>query len=300
MTERTKQQKIIRRTLWGSGLGFGLAAILWAAGQSDGGAPIGVMAGLFGLLACFEVSRMGALRNFALATPLLAAGMLTLLVAFADGGVLPGAMSEAVEQNFSKHFALVLICVPAVLAVLRPSGSQVSIGLRVAAAAGLSLWAGFAFGRMHDIWNPIGSIGLGQSGFVCLLVLSKIGDIAGYYVGSAIGKSRPFKTISPGKTTAGCNASLIVSMVTAVLLFKAGWLVPDGYAPLWAGAAFGAVINLAAQAGDLFESWIKRRSGVKDSGTWFGPSGGVLDLVDSLLFTIPVALWTWPYLLGAG
>jgi phosphatidate cytidylyltransferase len=84
-----------------------------------------------------------------------------------------------------------------------------------------------------------------------------------------------------------------------VLMVKAGWLVPD-YDPLWAGAAFGAVINLAAQAGDLFESWIKRRSGVKDSGTWFGPSGGVLDLVDSLLFTIPVALLTWPLLLGAG
>ena len=47
-----------------------------------------------------------------------------------------------------------------------------------------------------------------------------------------------------------------------------------------------------------FESWIKRRTGVKDSSTAFGPSGGVLDQIDSLLFSVPVALLAWPVLLG--
>jgi phosphatidate cytidylyltransferase len=60
------------------------------------------------------------------------------------------------------------------------------------------------------------------------------------------------------------------------------------------GLAAGAAVNLAAQAGDLLESWIKRGAGVKDSGTWFGPSGGVLDLVDSLLLAVPAALLVWP------
>ena len=60
---------------------------------------------------------------------------------------------------------------------------------------------------------------------------------------------------------------------------------------LGAGALIGAVMNFAAQAGDLMESWVKRRSSVKDSGATFGPSGGFLDLLDSFFFTIPVAIW---------
>jgi len=63
------------------------------------------------------------------------------------------------------------------------------------------------------------------------------------------------------------------------------------------GLVVGALIHLAAQAGDLFESFVKRRVGVKDSSTWFGPSGGLLDQLDSLLFSIPMALVTWPFLM---
>ena len=48
---------------------------------------------------------------------------------------------------------------------------------------------------------------------------------------------------------------------------------------------------VAAQVGDLFESWVKRGAGRKDSGGTFGPSGGFLDLLDSFFLTIPVALW---------
>ena len=299
MTAKTKKAKIIRRTIWGGGLAVALGLALWATGNSESGAPLAVIAGVFGLLGCYELSMMGALVTFRIATPLLAAGIITLLVSLESGGLLPEALATPVAEYFTAHFALVLLAVPALLTLLPRGASPFGLPLRMVAAAGLSLWVGYAFGVMHQLWDARDGLGMGQSGFVCLLVLSKIGDIAGYYVGSAIGKSHPFKRISPGKTTAGCNASLIVSMATAMLMVRAGWLVPD-YDPLWAGAAFGAVINLAAQAGDLFESWIKRRSGVKDSGTWFGPSGGVLDLVDSLLFTIPVALLTWPILLGAG
>jgi phosphatidate cytidylyltransferase len=60
----------------------------------------------------------------------------------------------------------------------------------------------------------------------------------------------------------------------------------------------GATINIAAQAGDLLKSWTKRRAGVKDSSTIFGPAGGLLDQVDSLLLTVPMACVTWPFLFG--
>jgi phosphatidate cytidylyltransferase len=59
------------------------------------------------------------------------------------------------------------------------------------------------------------------------------------------------------------------------------------------------VVNLASQAGDLLESKVKRTAGVKDSGALFGPSGGFLDLTDSLLLSVPVALIVWPLLFTA-
>ncbi len=55
-------------------------------------------------------------------------------------------------------------------------------------------------------------------------------------------------------------------------------------------------MNLAAQSGDLLKSWTKRRAGVKDSSTIFGPAGGLLDQVDSLLLAVPMACMTWPWL----
>jgi CDP-diglyceride synthetase len=141
---------------------------------------------------------------------------------------------------------------------------------------------------MWHVWHRWGDRGL-----IALIVLSKIGDVAGYYVGSAIGRFHPFPHISPGKTIEGCLGSLAAGTAAGGLLAACG-LLPRGDLGIAGGLLAGAVTNLAAQAGDLCESWIKRRAGVKDAGTWFGPSGGVLDLVDSLLFTVPAALLFWP------
>jgi len=133
------------------------------------------------------------------------------------------------------------------------------------------------------------------TGLVALLLLSKIGDVAGYYVGNAIGRSHPFPKISPGKTTAGCVGSLVVGTL-AGLLCQLGGLTPDPRFGILSGLLAGAGLNIAAQAGDLAESVLKRRAGVKDSGTTFGPSGGLLDLADSLLLSIPAFLVLWPAL----
>jgi CDP-diglyceride synthetase len=145
---------------------------------------------------------------------------------------------------------------------------------------------------LWHVWN-----GWGTSGLVALIVLAKVGDIAGYYVGSAIGKLRPFPKISPGKTLAGCWASFVAGTLAGGAL-TVGGVLPSGPYGVVGGFAAGAAVNLAAQAGDLLESWIKRGAGVKDSGTWFGPSGGVLDLVDSLLLAVPAALLVWPLVLA--
>ncbi len=136
--------------------------------------------------------------------------------------------------------------------------------------------------------------GFGHMGLVTLLALAKIGDSAGYYVGSTLGKHHPYKWISPGKTTEGTVASLVGASLTCVGAHALGWLPSES----WLGALLaGAVANVAAQASDLLESWVKRKAGVKDSGTWFGPSGGMLDLVDSFFLATPIVLLCWPFLL---
>lgn len=296
--DATKKAKIIRRTVWGAGLALALAAALAWNGASENGAPLAVISGALALLGAVELARMGAVRFLGIGPALVVGGVLALLTSLHAGGLLPDALGGLVGEHLAPHVGLALLAVPALVALLPLPGPRAGTALRIVAAAGLSLWVGFAFARMHAVWSP--TVGIGQAAFVSLLVLSKIGDIAGYYVGSAIGKTRPFKAISPGKTTAGCVASLVAGMGFAVVLDAFGVLAPNGYDPLWNGAAWGAAVNLAAQAGDLFESWVKRRATVKDSGTWFGPSGGVLDLVDSLLFTLPLAYFAWPFFLGAG
>jgi phosphatidate cytidylyltransferase len=145
---------------------------------------------------------------------------------------------------------------------------------------------------LWHVWD-----GWGTRGLVALVLLAKVGDIAGYYVGSAIGVRRPFPRISPGKTVAGCWASFAVGTLAGGALVTGG-VLPAGSHGVWGGFTAGAAVNLAAQAGDLLESWLKRGAGVKDSGSWFGPSGGVLDLVDSLLLAVPAALVFWPLVLA--
>lgn len=293
--KRTRKQKIIRRTIWGTSLAVALAGALVWAGSSESGMPVAVLGGCFGLAGLVELGMMGRLADEGLLGAFVSAGLLTLLVSLAGvDGLLPASMETPLREQFAPRLVGFLALVPALVAVAsRPRGGRMGLGGRMGVAALLAIWVGYPFGVLLSVWAL-----LGHTAFVVLLVLSKIGDIAGYYVGNAIGKSHPFKGISPGKTTAGCVGSLVVAVVAAVVAAQLGWLGAERWA--WAsGLAFGLVINLAAQAGDLFESVVKRKSQVKDSGTWFGPSGGVLDLVDSLLFTVPAALFTWPLLFHA-
>ena len=118
------------------------------------------------------------------------------------------------------------------------------------------------------------------------VLVAKSGDIGGYFVGIAIGKRKLIPHISPGKSVEGCVGSLVFACIVAVLLAPA-LLTPVVDLPWLALLGIGALINLSAQLGDLVESLLKRRCGVKDSSKLLPEHGGMLDLVDSLLFSLP-------------
>lgn len=107
------------------------------------------------------------------------------------------------------------------------------------------------------------------------------GDIAAIFAGKAFGKHLLMPKVSPKKTVEGSVANLLAAVFAAWLLGRLLHL-PD-VRSLGAGLAVGVL----GQAGDLFESWLKRRAGVKDSGTLLPGHGGVLDRIDSVLFAAP-------------
>ncbi|HEY3782240.1 MAG TPA: phosphatidate cytidylyltransferase [Fimbriimonadaceae bacterium] len=111
------------------------------------------------------------------------------------------------------------------------------------------------------------------------------GDIAGIFVGMAFGKHKFAPSISPKKTVEGGIGNFVAAVVAAYFLGRALGV------SVGVSLSCGACIGLLGQIGDLFESWMKRRVDVKDSGTILPGHGGILDRIDSMLFTaIPVAL----------
>ena len=147
------------------------------------------------------------------------------------------------------EFAVLLVGVAALLFL------QLLGDMRAAhsAAAGLPVWLLLAIGAT---WSA---------------------DVGGYVVGSLAGRRRIAPRLSPGKTwegTVGSFAASALAVLGIAALFGLGRL----------DAAIAAVtIGPAAFAGDLLESWVKRRAGVKDSGTIFPGHGGMLDRIDSLI-----------------
>jgi phosphatidate cytidylyltransferase len=107
-------------------------------------------------------------------------------------------------------------------------------------------------------------------------------DIGAYFAGRRFGRRKLAPSISPGKTVEGLYGG-----IAAATLIGGAWVLGTGLGlPL---LALAPVFAAAAQAGDLFESSLKRRAGVKDSGNWLPGHGGVLDRLDGLA---PVAVLT--------
>lgn len=123
----------------------------------------------------------------------------------------------------------------------------------------------------------------GGLGFLAaLLLITKLGDIGAYVVGRSFGRHLLIPRISPNKTIEGALGSFIFSLIGALISMA---FLDFGYLHL---ILIGAGLSILGQLGDLSESLLKRDCGVKDSGNLIPGMGGMLDEIDSLLFTAPV------------
>jgi phosphatidate cytidylyltransferase len=165
-------------------------------------------------------------------------------------------------------------------------GVMLVVGLIVVVPAGLSVVS------LHSI---------GPQVLLVVLALVWIADIAAYFSGRAFGRHKLAPEISPGKTWEGAAgallATLIYAIICAMVLPQLSTIVKGGRWVLCLAVA--ALLCAISIIGDLFESLIKRRANVKDSGTLLPGHGGVLDRIDSITATVPMAALLF-YLIAGG
>ncbi len=139
-----------------------------------------------------------------------------------------------------------------------------------------------------------GMTGTGTASLLFVVLVVWASDSMAYLVGRALGGAKLAPRISPGKTWSGAAGGLLGAMaagaVVAALVQPADMLErPDLLEQIVRGLLFGGLLGIAAQAGDLAESALKRRCGVKDSGRLIPGHGGLLDRLDGLFAAAPLA-----------
>jgi len=136
-------------------------------------------------------------------------------------------------------------------------------------------------GWMLSYWTELRNMEYGRDCIYWSMITIMISDTSAFFVGRAWGKHLMAPAISPKKTWEGALGGLVASIIVSIIL---GIVIslPFTY---WQVALAGCVISIIAQVGDLVESMLKRNAGLKDSGTLVPGHGGILDRIDSFIFT---------------
>jgi len=236
----------------------------------------------------------------------LLAAAITLAIFFEWSQMSVPGPSRAWAAGGLSYLPEVLVLVVAVAIAADVSAGPLFLLLVAACVA----TAGVSALRGHDQWPAAGLAYAGLSGIALSLLrggdwsgLSAIlflfavvwaTDIFAYFTGRAFGGPKLAPSISPGKTWSGAIGGTVAGVVAATLVALA------------LGAPQGALLGMAAlllsvvsQIGDLFESWVKRRHGVKDSGRLIPGHGGVMDRVDGLV-AAALALYVFGAAAGGG
>jgi phosphatidate cytidylyltransferase len=289
--------ELTRRILFGV-----IAAPIAVAILLYGGAPLAALLAVTSAIGAWELFRIARASGL---TPLddvgcAIAGLIPLVVFARYLRIYP---ADAAVGSLT----LVILVLLALLAVAiwkrgvtgKPL-SAVAVTAFGAAYTGGTLSYGYAIRNHEYAFAPAAMTLAGHtynvpSGGLLLLLpvfLTWASDIGAYAVGRTMGKRKLIPSVSPGKTVEGSIGGLLASMLLA-WVYTRYVLHPASHldfrmAPLGV-LAFGALVSVAAQVGDLAESLLKREAGVKDSSHIIPGHGGILDRFDSLLFVMPVS-----------
>jgi phosphatidate cytidylyltransferase len=200
----------------------------------------------------------------------------------------PGIVPPMPQVALNMVVAVYVIFLIEIVRYQRPGGHAANIAAGIFAASYLGFMLALAV-VLRLTW--------GVGALVAWIVVVKMGDTGAYAVGCLLGRHKLAPLISPGKTIEGAVGALAFSCLGSWLAFS--WIVPSTVpesvapGPAWGWIVFGLLVGLAGLLGDLAESLLKRDVGMKDSSTWLPGFGGVLDIIDSLLLSVPVAWLCW-------
>ncbi len=233
---------------------------------------VGIFIGGIGLLEFYNLAEK---KDF---EPFKVSGIIAGIVVFS--GFWLSACGEGINPIFPCIFVLIVLWLFCVQALKQdPDGTIKNISVTL-------------FGIIYTFFPlsfvmPIRHMSKGLGIILLILLITKGGDIGAYFWGSRLGKHK-LSEFSPGKTIEGTLFGLFCSLLIAV-----GLNIVPGFRilPLYLIIPFGLLIGASGVFGDLIESIIKRDAGVKDSANVVPAFGGVLDMVDSLLVSIPVAYY---------
>jgi phosphatidate cytidylyltransferase len=237
-----------------------------------GGTVFLVGIAVFGLICLHELFSM-----FARARPARLAGFVGFL----------GLLAAASLGDRETILLVFMACLPLVFVVaVNQRGGAGAPGISVT-VLGLA-WIGLALA--HAIL--LRDLDHGGALVFAVLLGTFVGDTGAYLGGRAFGRRKLAPSISPNKTVEGLLIGIVIG--TAAVWWA-------GLSQEWLGGEKGALLGLsiaiAAPIGDLFESYLKRDAGTKDTGTLFGPHGGALDRLDAVLFVAVAGFYVWQALL---
>ncbi|MCJ8143120.1 phosphatidate cytidylyltransferase [Ancylobacter sp. A5.8] len=229
-----------------------------------GGWPFAVMLAIAAVLVLWEWLAMTAARPGRVLLALGGGALLAALASLYSGGTLPLAA------------AIALIGAAALALVARGGGPA-----RLWALGGMVYAAGVMFpAQLLRADDTLGLISLGW-----LLAVVWTTDIAAYFCGRLIGGPKLWPRVSPNKTWSGALGGAILATLAGVLVLRAA-----GIESFLSAAPVAFVVSVASQGGDLFESSMKRRFGVKDSSHLIPGHGGLMDRLDGFIVGAALAL----------
>ncbi|HEX5223634.1 MAG TPA: phosphatidate cytidylyltransferase [Solirubrobacteraceae bacterium] len=195
---------------------------------------------------------------------------------------LAGLLLAARYGEESQVLLVAVIALPVVFGVTL-AGPQPSVGGVAVTLLGI-YWIGFALAHAVLLRGLPHGLGI----VLDVLVGTFLGDTGAYLGGRMFGKRPLAPSISPNKTVEG----LVIGMFSAIV---AVWIAGryQDWLPVGHCLVLGFGVALVAPVGDLFESFVKREAGTKDSGGLFGAHGGALDRLDAVLFTAVAGYYIW-------
>jgi phosphatidate cytidylyltransferase len=236
----------------------------------------------------------------------LAAGLVAVAVATDEFARLARRLGASVDASFLVACAMLLFAVQWVASLLHFQHPWLPAGAVLAASAGALLTGRVVRGRIEGTLLDVSAsvLGLlylpvmlgfltavrmqwGTKGLLTTLAVCKLGSSGAYFGGTLLGRTPLVPRVSPRKTVAGAVGHVVGSVLTAYVLTLTPWAILRGPTAL----LYGIAMALAGMFGDLAASLMKREAGIKDWGNLAPHLGGMVDVLDDLLFAAPVSFF---------